>query len=281
MVNAHGRFIWYGLMTPDMESAKAFYTKLLGWSAPDASIPDPDFTVLNMRSDAVAGFMRLSEEAADMGAMPMWIGYVGVDDVDATARQVQTLGGIVHVPPTDVPEISRFAIISDPQMATLALFKWRDPSQHKAPQVEKSSYVGWHELLAEDWEKAFAFYSAIFGWQKADAEIEATGTYQTISIAGQTIGGMFTKPAMVRIPFWLYYFNVADIDTASDTVKSGGGQILEGPVEGAGGRWTTRCLDPQGAMFALQGPRRRKMPGYFEDLAAHDPSKAGGRRWSW
>jgi predicted enzyme related to lactoylglutathione lyase len=30
MVNPHGRFVWYELMTTDMEAAKAFYAEVVG-----------------------------------------------------------------------------------------------------------------------------------------------------------------------------------------------------------------------------------------------------------
>ena len=33
VVNSHGRFAWYELITTDMEAAKAFYTKVMGWGA--------------------------------------------------------------------------------------------------------------------------------------------------------------------------------------------------------------------------------------------------------
>ena len=129
-------------------------------------------------------------------------------------------------------------------------------------------------MLAADWEKAFAFYSELFGWQKADAEIGAMGTYQMFSAGGQTIGGMSTKPPMVPMPFWLYYFNIGDIDAAAERVKAGGGRILEGPLEVRGGGWIARCTDPQGAMFALAGMRSNKAIGYFEPAASRDPSAA-------
>jgi len=63
------------------------------------------------------------------------------------------------------------------------------------------------------------------------------------------------KPPTVPMPFWLYYFNVGDIDVAMKRVKAGRGQILSGPVEVLGNRWILRCTDPQGAIFALQGKR--------------------------
>jgi len=132
-------------------------------------------------------------------------------------------------------------------------------------------------LLAADGKKAFAFYGELFGWQKAEADIGALDTYQLFSVGGQTIGGMITKPAMVQVPFWLYYFNIGDIDAAAERVKSGGGTILEGPVEVASGSWIVRCTDPQGAMFALEGKRNPNTVGYFK----RDPSDQRGRRWSW
>ena len=129
--------------------------------------------------------MDLPEDARRTGATPHWIGYVGVDDVDATADRIKRLGGAVHVPPTDVPNISRFSVFADPQMATLALFKWLKPGQEQPAELGAPGRVGWHELLAADWEKALAFYGELFGWQKADADVGAMGTYQLFSAGGR------------------------------------------------------------------------------------------------
>jgi predicted enzyme related to lactoylglutathione lyase len=78
---------------------------------------------------------------------------------------------------------------------------------------------------------------------------------------------MFTKSPAVPAPFWLYYFNVIDIDATARRVEAGGGQILDGPLEGAGGNWIVRCADPQGAVFALEGQRKTRPVGYFERAA--------------
>jgi uncharacterized protein len=179
----------------------------------------------------------------------------------------------VHVPPTDIPDISRFSVVAAPPMATLALVKWRNPGRQQFAELGKPGRVGWHELLAADWEKAFAFYGELFGWEKADAEIGPMGTYQVFSAGGQSIGGMYTKPPMVPVPFWLFYFNIGDIDSAAERVKAAGGQILEGPFGAPGGNWIARCTDPQGAMFALEGKRRQDGIGYFERAAPRDPSE--------
>ena len=128
--------------------------------------------------------------------------------------------------------------------------------------------MGWHELFAADWEKAFAFYGELFGWQKADADIGPTGTYQLFSAeraddrrhVHQTSGSM-------PVPFWLYYFNVDDIDAAAERVKAGGGEVFEGPLEVPGGSWIVRCIDPQGADVRAAGRREA------EEASA-------GSRWS-
>jgi predicted enzyme related to lactoylglutathione lyase len=272
MLDYHGRFVWYELMTTDVAAAKDFYTKVVGWSTQDVSTSGGAYTLFTVGKASACGFMDLPEDARQMGAMPKWIGYVGVDDVDAATERIRRLGGAVYVPPTDIPDISRFSVVADPQMATLALVKWHSPSQRRPPELDRPGRVGWHELLSADWEKVFPFYSELFDWQRADAEIGPMGTYQVFSAAGQSIGGMYTKPPTVPVPFWLFYFNIGDIDQAVERMKAGGGHILEGPLGKPGGNWIVRCTDPQGAMFALEGKRRQDGIGYFEPAASRDPS---------
>jgi len=277
MANAHGRFVWYELMTTDMEAARTFYDDVVGWGTQDASMPGMAYTLFTAGGTSVSGLMDLPEDARKSGLRPSWLGYVGVSDVDAAADRIKELGGAVHVPPKDIPNISRFSVAVDPQMATIALFKWLEGGQGKPPTLDATGRVGWHELLEADWEKAWAFYREIFGWQKAEADMGPVDTYQLFSAGGETIGGMFTKPAMEPVPFWLYYFNVGDIDAAAQRVKAGGGQILDGPLQVAGGSWIVQCTDPEGAIFALEGKRGYSASGYFERVASRDPSDARGR----
>ena len=268
MADSHGRFVWYELMMTDMEAAKAFYAEVVGWGTQDASMPGMAYTLFTAGGTSISGLMGLSEDARKSGLRPSWLGYVGVNDVDATADRIKELGGAVHVPPTDIPNISRFSVAVDPQMATIALFKWLKGGQAQPAALDAPGGVGWHELLAADWEKAWAFYRDLFGWQKAQADTGAMGTYQLFSAGGQTIGGMFTKPPTEPVPFWLYYFNVGDIDMAMKRVKAGSGEILTGPIEVPGGRWIAQCTDPQGAIFALVGKRSHNGIGYFEPVAS-------------
>jgi predicted enzyme related to lactoylglutathione lyase len=161
----------------------------------------------------------------------------------------------------DIPDVSRFSIVADPQMATVGLFKGLKPGREQIADPRARGRIGWHELLAADREQAWAFYGELFGWQRAQANVGAAGEYQQFSAGGQTIGGMMNKPPTVPDPCWLYYFNVGDIDAAVKRVKAGGGQVLRAPTEVLDGNWIVQCADPQGAMFALMG---RRGVGYFE-----------------
>jgi len=262
-----GRFTWYELMTTDVKAATAFYAKVMGWAAWDASLPGRPYVLFSDGPNAVGGLMNLPEDARQAGVNPNWLGYVETTDVDAAADRVRRLGGTVHVPPTDAGDVSRFAIFSDPQSARLGLFNWRNAGHRPPAEPGAPGRVGWHELLADDWQKAWEFYGELFGWNKAEADIGETGAYQLFSAGGRTIGGMLTKDATIRAPIWLYYFNIGDIDAVTKRATAGGGKVIHGPLETPDGRWIAQCADPQGALFGLEGRRRASPVGYFEHAA--------------
>jgi predicted enzyme related to lactoylglutathione lyase len=255
MSSSQGHFIWYELATTNVETAKAFYTKVVGWGAQSVAMPGVAYTLFTAGGAPICGLMSLPEDARELGYRPTWLGYIAVDDVDFTAGRIAQLGGEIHVPPKEIPNVSRFAVAVDPQRVTIAVFKWLDGGGQQPSALDAPGHVGWHELLAADRVKAFAFYAELFGWQKVGDESRAADAYQLFSAGGQTIGGICTKPAAVPFPFWLYCFNVPDIGTAMARVNEGGGEILDGPFEVPDGNWMLRCTDPQGAIFALLGKR--------------------------
>jgi uncharacterized protein len=252
-----GRFAWYELITTDVESAQAFYAKVVGWGVQDGSTANLAYTLFTSGTTPVGGLMGLPEEARRMGATARWMGYVSVDDAQAAVGRLKRLGGAVYVPPTD-SNIGRIAVVADPQAATLALIEGLGSGQRKPPEANKPGRVGWQELLTTDWRKAFPFYSELFNWRKTDTQTDSALTYQLFATGEETAGGMFNKRPIDPVPFWLFYFNIGDIDAAAERVEAAGGQVFEGPLELPGGSWVVRCRDPQGAAFALQGKRSQQ-----------------------
>ena len=266
MVDTRGRFVWYELMTTAVDAARAFYTNVIGWGAQDASAPGIPYTLFLAGANTVGGLMQLPEESRRSGGLPRWLGYVQVGDVDAATNQVATLGGNVQIPPTSIGDISRFAVVTDEQKAAFALISWLSLRTEAPVTPRTNGRVGWHELFADDCERAVKFYGDLFGWRKSIANSGELGTYQLIASRGQTIGGILTKPPALPAPFWMHYFTVGDIDAAASRVTAGGGQIINGPAQAPDGSWIIQCTDPQNATFALIGKRSYAAVGFLERL---------------
>ncbi len=254
-----GRFVWYELMTKDVAGAKAFYPKVTGWTVESWQGP-MEYSMWAANGQPFAGLMTLPDEAAQMGAPSHWMGYVAVDDVDASNARAQSLGATTYVPPTDIPNVGRFAIIGDPQGATIALFKGQNP-QPLGDDPSKPGEISWHEHYTDDLDAAWQFYSTLFGWEKTDAMDMGDGmTYQMFRAAGssKTLGGMAKRPPEMQAPpHWNYYTRVPDIDEAIGAVKANGGQVFHGPMEVPGDDLVAICMDPQGAVFSLHAHKRK------------------------
>jgi predicted enzyme related to lactoylglutathione lyase len=254
MARQYGQFCWYELITPDPAGAEKFYGEVIGWT-PSAMMPG--YTIFEAQGSGVGGLMTLTDEMRAEGVPPCWTGYVFVADADAAAKKLQTLGGVVRRGPADIPNVGRFAVVTDPHGAVFCLFQ--DTQNTEAPEVDPDApgRCGWRELMSNDWEKALAFYSEMFGWTKDRAvDMGEMGTYQTFAIHGRQSGGMMTKPPQCPSPFWGYYFNVDSAEAAAARITKAGGKIMMGPHEVPGGQWIVQAVDPQGANFAVVAPGR-------------------------
>jgi uncharacterized protein len=251
-----GKFIWYDQMSNDLPGAEKFYSEVVGWTIAPNTMNAQRYSLLKAGDAMVGGLMPIPEDAAKMGVRPAWMGYIAVDDVKAYADKVKAAGGAIHRPPTEIPNVGTFAVASDPGGAGFLLFKGMN-AEAPAQDPMKRGHIGWHELHGGgDPEQSFAFYSGLFGWTKGEAmPMGAMGTYQIFTTKDRQSGGMMKKMAEEPAPHWLYYIAVAAIDAAAERVRSAGGKVVRGPHEVPGGAWIINGLDPQGAMFALVGPK--------------------------
>lgn len=262
MADFKGKHVWFELNTTDLKAAEAFYGSVMDWVPRDSGMPGMQYTMVGPVEHAVAGMAPLTEEMKAGGASPGWVGYVAVDDVDTAAAQTQRLGGRVFVPPQDIPGVGRFSIVCDPQGAVHALFKGT-PSEGTEPPPQPApgtpGHFGWHELHTTSLEGALAFHAEVFGWRKGETmDMGPNGVYQLFATGAQgetADGGMVLKQADEPQPYWLYYVNVASVDTSLARITAGGGQVLVGPHQVPGGNWIVIGLDPQGVAFAVAGPR--------------------------
>ncbi len=122
-LKTQGVFSWNELLTKDVETAKKFYTEVLGWTAEDMEMQEGTYTVFKVDGVQVAGMMKLPTQAEQMGSPPFWGAYISVNDVDAIAAKVEALGGKILSPPMDAQGVGRFATLQDPQGAVFGILK--------------------------------------------------------------------------------------------------------------------------------------------------------------
>jgi len=249
MFTPKGKFSWYELMTSDAAAAGKFYSDVVGWTTQEMPGDGPPYTVFNLGSVGIAGMLTIPGHVA-------WVGYISVDDVDAHVEKIVEAGGKLFRPPTDVPGVLRFAVLSDPQGAAIVVFTPNAamPSPER-PAPPAAGTIGWHELCTTDLDGAFDFYSKLFGWTKlSDMDMGPMGLYRLFDEGDHKQmgdGGMMLKGPQMPVSAWMFYFCVDAIRAAVQRVEAGGGKVLNGPMQVPGGGWIIQGQDPQGAMFAL------------------------------
>src|SRR3984893_10377923 len=113
----------------------------------DSHRSEPDVHIFSKGPAMVAGLMAIPETMRAEGVPPCWSGYVGVEDVDADAKRVIAAGGAIQRPPTDIPSVGRFAVVSDPGGAVFLLFKPNTEEGPKSVAPMTPGHIGWHELM--------------------------------------------------------------------------------------------------------------------------------------
>ena len=115
-----GSIVWTDLTVKDADSVRDFYQDVVGWKASPLSMGDyDDFNMLAPGSDSpVAGICHARGANASLPAQ--WLVYVQVENVEASARRAQELGGSVVDGPRGMGSF-QFCVIRDPAGAVLAL----------------------------------------------------------------------------------------------------------------------------------------------------------------
>ena len=245
-----GRFIWHELVTTDPEAAAAFYSKVVPWKTQDSGMPS--YTLWMAGKTQIGGLTGLPE-STEAGTPPHWIVYIATPDVDATVTDAKRLGGKVVKEPADIPNMGRFAVLTDPQGATFAVYTPPGPPPEGTVGAKPGpGEFTWHELATTDAAAALDFYVELFGWEKGPGhDMGAMGTYQLIHVHGAESGGVYNLQGNATPAHWLSYVQVADCTKATEVAKAEGARVLNGPMEVPGGSWITMLEDPQGGSFAV------------------------------
>lgn len=249
MSDTSGRFVWYDLSTPDPSEAIAFYTRVVGLGAEALEEMD-DYTMWQVGEESIGGLLAMPEEVEETGVPPHWLAYVDVDDVDRVARRAEELGGSILSQPTDIDEERRFAVLAGVEGAVFAVFSTTsEQADGWTPPRDEPGSVVWHELMTTDVAASTEFFGELFGWQEDEPIDMGDFVYETYGLEGDTFVGV--GPSSNDASYWTYYFAVADLEAAIERVEDNGGEVIRGPIDIPGSERIVKCVDPQGAMFAM------------------------------
>jgi uncharacterized protein len=247
---APGTPCWIDLGTPDQDAAAEFYGGLFGWSveADENAEQTGGYRVAILKGKAIGGVMRLMQE----GQPPAWSTYICVEDADATVAKAREAGGAVVVEPMSVLDYGRMAFLTDPTGAFIGL--WQPGRNIGAGLVNEPGALSWNELNTRDLGAAKAFYGAVFGWTFEDNDMGEMGSYTSINLNGNMVGGMLDmagRGVPSEVPaHWQVYFAVEDTDATVEKAKSGGGSVMVEPLDIPAGRFAI-LTDPHGASFGV------------------------------
>jgi uncharacterized protein len=249
MAYLHGKFVWFELMTNDVEKAKAFYSELFGWKIDGVDMGTFTYHMAKNGENGVGGLMALQEK----DKMPSsWMAYVSVPDVDAFAKKVTAAGGKIIVAPQDIPKVGRFSVVVDPQGAAFSLFKSADGDG--ADRQPGPGDFCWNELWTSDAKAAVKFYTETFGYTVGEMDMGPMGMYYLLKTGDAMRGGLMKSPVPGVPPNWLPYVGVADADGTVERAKKLGAQVTAPPSDIPDvGRFAI-LTDPTGATIAVLQP---------------------------
>lgn len=259
MSNMEGMPVWFELTTPDPDRSQDFYRHVAGWTiAPSAMAEHGGYRIATAPDgERIAGLMAPPPGAPSPVG---WTVYFGVADVDAAAARVKELGGAVHFGPMDIPHVGRFAAVTDQQGIGFNLLTGSDPEGSRAFAAAPGAlgHGVWVELATPDPDSAFAFYGALFGWEKAGAmPMGEAGDYAFIGKGADFRPGAVMSSSLSGAPArWNWYVHVPDIDAAIETAKAHQGALIQGPDPIPGGDYSANVSDAHGFQIGLVGPRK-------------------------
>lgn len=242
----YGRFVWFELLTKDIDRAKSFYLETLPWKV--APMTMQDGSTYHVLTAGDAGFGGLMTPQGDVPTA--WVSYISVADVDATAKKIKKAGGTLHMDAFDVPGVGRMQPVSDPQGGMFCLF--HGATEDPAPATGLGS-IHWNELFTQDPKASIAFYERALGYTH-DAMQMPNGTYYVLKNGEQMRGGIFEAPSSDIPTMWLQYVTVDDCDAALRRATKNGGTIVTEPMDAEGvGRFGI-FRDPLGAAMGVIKP---------------------------
>ncbi|UQX89794.1 VOC family protein [Jatrophihabitans telluris] len=243
---------WVDVAANDIGTAKLFYEEIFGWDIPPGREEFGGYTNASIEGRLVAGLTPKMDPAQPT----TWTMYFAVTDADAAAASITANGGTLLAEPMDVMDLGRMAIAVDPLGAVFGI--WQAGTHSGIQRANEDGALVWEEHMSPDFEKAKAFYSAVFGFGFTDmsgpdftyASFNRDGSAEM----GDALGGIGQTDGQSPVPVgWAVYFQVPDVDSTVDDIVKRSGSVLLPPSDTPYGRMSL-VSDPEGAAFYVMSP---------------------------
>jgi predicted enzyme related to lactoylglutathione lyase len=100
--------VHFEIRTQDPDATRSFFADLFGWAYPEGAFPGYTYVDSGVPDALPGGIGPLQ------GGSEAVLFFVGVDDVEATLKRAEELGGRTVQPATSVPGVT-FGVMSDTQ----------------------------------------------------------------------------------------------------------------------------------------------------------------------
>ena len=251
-----GRFVWFEYLTKDIPKAQGFFGELFNWKTQELPLPEGSYTMITLGEQGIGGYTPTPKGAPAVGH---WLTSLQVADIHATAKQIESLGGKVHVQPTKMETMGSYAVVADPGGGVFALWQ---PAQVQGTGDYRDAAGAWcwNELAAHDVDAAVAFYTKL-GFEHQAMEMPGPdgkpSTYHVLSSEGKPRAGIMKSPMPQAPQAWMPYVQVANCDQTIDKAKKLGATIALPPSDVATVGRLSIFTDPQGGWLGVLQPEKK------------------------
>jgi uncharacterized protein len=262
---------WVDIEVIDQDAAANFYAAIFGWifSETYESIGQHRYLIAQRDGQDAAGIGQpMVTRGLAAAHSPAWNTYISVRDIEQAAARIESAGGRITEPPSDVGEAGRTASCIDTTGVSFRLWQAR---KRLGAQVANTP-GGWNfsDLQTADTAASADFYARVFGWRFDDlgfatmicqpgygdhlAATSDPGIHERQSGDSVPPGfadafGWLIPASAGGKPHWHVTFTVADRDDTAATAERLGAAV----IAATDSDWTrdARIVDPQGAVFSV------------------------------
>jgi predicted enzyme related to lactoylglutathione lyase len=248
-----GRFMWWELLTTDIQASTDFYSSVFGWKTKSSDMGDGNEYVHLTASGLEFGGITASQTPGTH-----WMPCVAVADIDETVTAARGLSAKILAGPMPIPGTGRYAVIGDPVGGSISVLQ-----PEKAPALDpaakrKPTQIDWTELITNELDKGGEFYAQLFNWNRSTMPMGELGEYHMFNQGDAPAAGMTQAPPESGLESgWLSYVTVPNIEATLAKAEKAGATVKLPITPAPGIGQMAIFADPLGGVIGLVQPEKK------------------------